>query len=409
MSTTSFLTNENVNLLWEVLKEEEILKNQNQNTLNQIVQIFRNNLQGFYESERNKCISLVDINKKYIIIILKYINQNYPINLIHNEKLDYQINPQPIMNKYNPIQQTITQPNITQPNRIQIHKEAPEKELITVEEFKKEKRGQFNKDYNKRQEDFSNAMTLPIPPVPDFSDKYDDKPILEIEEEIKKITAQRNYDIEQINKSYNKQSYDNNWLNSSGTSIKNDKLPIQNHPNHRRQLNEGNIKFIKIEDEILDDNIYKNQIIELNAPKKNISWANNIVEEYTDLNDIYENNEIDEINEINELSVSTFNYENESSQKEDNNLFNKLKKKPVEKQFENNYNKINEKPVGNKIINEESINEKSINEESINEDSVNEDSINKKTNNKDNDINILKKEIENINNKIDIILNIIKK
>jgi hypothetical protein len=404
MSTISFLTNENVNLLWEVLKEEEILKNQNQNTLNQIVQIFRNNLQGFYESERNKCISLVDINKKYIIIILKYINQNYPINLIHNEKLDYQINPQPIMNKYNPIQQTITQPN-----RIQIHKEAPEKELITVEEFKKEKRGQFNKDYNKRQEDFSNAMTLPIPPVPDFSDKYDDKPILEIEEEIKKITAQRNYDIEQINKSYNKQSYDNNWLNSSGTSIKNDKLPIQNHPNHRRQLNEGNIKFIKIEDEILDDNIYKNQIIELNAPKKNISWANNIVEEYTDLNDIYENNEIDEINEINELSVSTFNYENESSQKEDNNLFNKLKKKPVEKQFENNYNKINEKPVGNKIINEESINEKSINEESINEESINEESINKKTNNKDNDINILKKEIENINNKIDIILNIIKK
>ena len=86
MSTTSFLTNENVNLLWEVLKEEEILKNQNQNTLNQIVQIFKNNLQGFYESERNKCISLVDINKKYIIIILKYINQNYPINLIHNEK-----------------------------------------------------------------------------------------------------------------------------------------------------------------------------------------------------------------------------------------------------------------------------------------------------------------------------------
>jgi hypothetical protein len=379
MTPNNFLTDENINLLWEVLKEEEILKNQHQNTLIQIVQIFKNNLKGFYESEKNKCISLVDINKKYIIIILKYINKNYPIGLNHNENLDYQINSQPIINNQNANTYNHINPNsqsFVQTNKIQIHKEMPEKELITFEEFKKEKKVNFDKELNKLQEEFTNAMNIQVPPVPNFGDMTQDKPIVGIEEEIKKITAQRNYDIEQINKNYNSQHYDKDWLNSSGTSIKNDKLPLQGQPTPRKQLDETNIKYIKIENELLDDNIYKNQVIELNASKKNISWANNIVEEYADINNIYENNEINENYDFNEKSerlIPVIEYESELKQNilkkdinqnnlnEDSNLLSKFKKKPID------------------------------------------------NNNNNNEINILKKEIENINNKIDIILNIIKK
>ena len=77
MSTNNFFSSENINLLLEVLKEEEILKNQSQNVLGQIIKIFKNNLKGFYETEKNKCINLVDINKKYILLILNYVNTNY--------------------------------------------------------------------------------------------------------------------------------------------------------------------------------------------------------------------------------------------------------------------------------------------------------------------------------------------
>jgi hypothetical protein len=350
MSINKFLSNENVNLLWEVLKEEEIIKIQNQDILSQIIDIFNNNLKKFYENEKNKNINLVDINKKYIILILNYIKTNYTTNPIHNEKSNY-----PIINAPPNIP-----PNIppSTSNKIQIYKEFPKKELITFEEFQKDKRSQFDKDLNKRQEEFTNLMSMDIPPVPNFSDNVIDTPITEIEKEIKKITAQRNYDIEQINKTYNKEQ-DTKWLNPLETTIKNEKL--QSSP-PQRQFNENYIKYIKIEEEVPNDNIYKNQIIELNAPKKNISWANDIVQEYTD-----NTNENDDDENVN------INYK-EEHKNEENNLFSKLKKKS-QKIHVIDYTNVK----------------------------------NDNNNNENNDIKILKKEIENINNKIDVILNILKK
>ena len=99
MATNNFLSNENINLLWEVLKEEEILKIQSLNVLEQITQIFKNNLKGFYEIEKNKSMNLVDINKKYILLILNYVNTNYPTKNIHYEKSNYQVNEKPNINQ----------------------------------------------------------------------------------------------------------------------------------------------------------------------------------------------------------------------------------------------------------------------------------------------------------------------
>ena len=353
MATNNFLSNENINLLLEVLKEDEILKIQSQNVLGQIIQIFKNNLKGFYETEKNKCITLVDINKKYILLILNYVNTNYPIKNNHYEKPNYQLN-----EKLN-INQNINQ-NINEntPNKIQIYEEVPQKELITYEELQKDKRNQFDRDLNKHQEEFANAMSMKVPSVPDFSDKTEDKPIKSIEEEIKKITEQRNYDIELINKSYNKPQ-DNKWLNPLGTSIKNEKLnaSFQKKEQTNFNKNENKIKYITINEEILGNDIYKNEIIELNASKKNISWANNISENINDINDINDNN----------ITIEDNNINNINNENEDNYLFSKLKRKPVEKNDTNN--------------------------------DTNNDNIK--------DINILKKEIENINSKIDVILNIL--
>ena len=349
MSIINFLKNENINLLWEVLKEEEILKNQNQYALNQIIQIFKNNLKGFYESEKNKCTNLVEINKKYIILILSYINQNYQA------------------------------PNI-QPNKIQIHEETPRKELITFEELKQDKQNQFDMELIKRQEEFTNLMSVSVPSVPDFSDKFEDNPITAIEEEIKKITAQRNYEIEQINKNYSKQ-YDNNWLNPLETSIKNEKL---NHPQilikDTKQIDNNNndMKYIKIENEILDESVYKNQVVELNTPKKNISWANNIAEEYSDINSSYKNNETHDYQFEKNIGSEENVINNDRLNDDDVNLFNKLKKKSIKSNNTNTYENTN----------------------------IQKNSI---TYNEENDIKILKKEIVSMNNKINVILDILKK
>ena len=221
MSKNNFLKKENIELLWDVIKDEEIIK-KNSN-IHKIEEFFNNNLMKFYENEKNEEneISLIDLNKKYII----YITQNIKNNKIINNKI-----------------------------------------LITHEEIQNEKISQFEKDFLKKKQDFENAISIEIPPVPKFNDDIDG-PISEMELQIKNMINQRNYELEEINKNFSNKK-DKNWLVSQETSIKNDK-----------------IKSIKIENETIY--FIKNEIIDLNTNlntnlKKKITWSDNIQ---------YENNE----------------------------------------------------------------------------------------------------------------------
>jgi hypothetical protein len=157
-------------------------------------------------------------------------------------------------------------------------------ELITYEEIQNDRRSQFDKDLNKRQEEFTNSMSLPVPPVPKFNDSLDDGPISEMEKAIQEITAQRNYDVEQINRSYNTSNQVDNWLKPQETSLKTDKfeakLDIPQNNNRFKYLNE------------LDQNL---------IPKKNVTFNSN-----------------DQVN--------TFISEHEAEDDEDINIFSKLKK-----------------------------------------------------------------------------------
>lgn len=214
MSSKIFLNKENINMLWDVISDEDIFKFLSRDIQNKILTVFTSNLKGFFESEMNQTNNLIDINKKYIILILSYIKKNYS----------------------------------HQPNKIKILEEISPtvlKELITSEEIQNNRKSQFEKELSKRQEDFTNAMTPSVPTVPEFGDKLQDTPITEMEKIIKEMTAQRNYDVEQINKSY-QQSDD--WLKSQETSIKNE-------------------KHISTE----------NKEIKLNSPekRKNVSWGEN--------------------------------------------------------------------------------------------------------------------------------------
>ena len=233
MNHISFLHKENVNTLWDVISDEDLFKALNRDTQSQILQVFSSNIKGFFENEKTKTTNLVEMNKKYIVLILNYIKNNFA------------------QQKH---------------NKIKIYEDAPVKELITYEEIQNDRKSQFEKDLGKLQEEFTNSMTLPVPEVPVFADHYEETPISEMDKMIKEMTAKRNYEVEQINRSHlefnnnNHNSSNNNWLKPQETSIKTEKfMPQTSAEANPTPSNQKRFKFLNIEEEPT-------------SPKKTVTW-----------------------------------------------------------------------------------------------------------------------------------------
>ena len=224
-----FLQKENIETLWDVISDEEMFKFMSRNIQSKISDLFLNNIKGFFNTEKQKTKNLIDLNKKYILLMLNYIKKTYPREM---------------------------------PSKIKILEETV-KELITYEEIHNEKKTQFEKDFNKRQEDFNNSMKLTVPQVPEFADKYSDEPISEMDSIIKEMISKRNYEVEQINKHYqnNIENVDN-WLKPQETSVKSEKfnLPENNTPQDKNIFQ----KFKKQQKNVTWDNIEFNKLQDLN-------------------------------------------------------------------------------------------------------------------------------------------------
>jgi hypothetical protein len=204
MSINDFLEKENLELLWEVLIDEPLIKQLCDSVIKYktLMHIFQSNLNEFFTAEKNNCKNLIELNKKYILLIINYI-----IKTNNNQSTSPAQTPY-ASNQY---------------KKIKIHDDEPIKQSITFEDIHNDRMNLFEKELSKKQEEFTNAMTLPVPSVPNFSDKLDE-PMSEIELEIKRIQEQRNYDIEMINNKNTNSSSDANWLKPQETSIKNEKL-----------------------------------------------------------------------------------------------------------------------------------------------------------------------------------------
>lgn len=225
MSIVEFIKKENIEMLWEVISDEEIFAYLSRDIQENVYQLFINNFKGFFENEKSKTNSLVDINKKYILLVLNHVRKNYPI----------------------------------QPNKITIHHE-PVKEIITYEEIHNDRMSKFDQELNKKQEEFEDFMTIKSPAVPEFADKETDRPIKEMDKMLKEMQATRNYEIEQINKTQNNSSQVDNWLKSQETSLKTEKFnPVEQSQHYSRfkylnqDVSEGtkekkNVSFSNIED-----------------------------------------------------------------------------------------------------------------------------------------------------------------
>jgi hypothetical protein len=176
-------------------------------------------------------------------------------------------------------------------------------------------------------------MALPVPPVPKFSDNLEDGPISEIDKAIKELTSQRNYDVEQISRSNNNNLNSNtdNWLKPQETSVKNDKLTPQSQNIQNGNINGNNsrLKYLKTDNENVE-----NQVISLDrekqmSPKKNVTWD---LKPYNYSSDVK-----DEL--LNEVRLTMEEIVNDNDNNEDANIFKLLKKVPNVKS-DTNDNKI---------------------------------------------------------------------
>lgn len=266
MSVNDFLNKQNIGLLWEVLIDDDLFKNKPKELINQIANTFNQNLRGFYETEKNNSNNLMSMNKKFIASMLSY---SYGIITNLNKIQNQNQGQQQLQNK----------------NKVS-------RDLITSSELQTERISQFEKELSQKQNEFTNAMTLPVPPTPKFSDNNLDVPISEMELEIKKVLDQRNYDIEQVSKNLNKSTADS-WLKPQETSLKSEKPTTINKPIiNSNSNNQNKLKYIKIDNENIENNVIKKDIIDLNQ-KKNITWGENeninfqIIEEESDDDNIF--------------------------------------------------------------------------------------------------------------------------
>jgi len=288
-----FITTENIEMIWDIVLDDIKPRIKSQEQFTQARGFFINQARLFFEKEKNNPQNLMEMNKKFISLI---------------------------MNSFN-----------SQPQR-QTPQQPPSKQLFKAEDIQAERLSAFEKGLAEKKNDFMNSMTVPVPEAPKFSDSSRDEPIGgAMGELIARTLAQRNFDIETIHKSANKEDVEK-WLKPSETSVKVEKVQ-QNQQSATQleekqkqyQYNQSKPKFIQIGEELPF------------APssKKQISWGEN--QEY----------EINEMQlEINEISSRGF----EENQKIGSNIFSRLKQ-IKEENPETIELKQEMKNMGEKIVN----------------------------------------------------------
>ena len=257
MSVNMFLLDDNKQMVWGLIQDEFTLKDHSPETVQRIRDVFNTNIRGFFEYEKTKTDDLFDLNKKYILTMLGYINNNI----------------------LRPKQKT----------------EVVEDKYYTHEDIQNDRRSQFDKELNMKQNEFTSAVTPKIPPVPNFSDNVDE-PIVEMEEAVRKMVEQRKYEIDQL-------SFENPLLEKveekgglrgfpSGPVVEQKSIrgvplpkgaaegggtaPVVDQKGKRGGLAPVYIKIDK--ENIVDNTIYKNEVIDL-EPRKQITWSSDIIEQ----------------------------------------------------------------------------------------------------------------------------------
>ena len=222
-----FMQPENVYLIWELISEQNIVKNQSNAVKEDISNYVVNEIQHFYKNislVKSSNLSLIELNKEYMKYIILHVKNNYSF------------------------------PNEIQ--KIKIHNE--ESVPITFKDIQEQRELEFNTRFNEMQNDFTNMVTIKKPTMPQFEDKLADEPVSvdDMEQQIKEITKRRNYDLQEI------ENKNDTLTNKKSVSFENTNINTNNNQNENMHLKIDDNIDINISDNINDnisDNISDNK------------------------------------------------------------------------------------------------------------------------------------------------------
>jgi len=180
MNSQAFTEQVNMEMLWDILIEAEgtFIQKNNGYYVPAIKSQFLSIVKNFYEHEKNTGLSLMEMNKKLISILI----QEWVPTLKRAEKE----NQTSTMVEADPI-------------------------LVTVEEIQQNRKSQIEKEFYQKQSEFQGAMAPPAPPVVDFKEKMDE-PIGEMEKLIAETIAQRNLEMSSLQTMYPSSVQATKWL-----------------------------------------------------------------------------------------------------------------------------------------------------------------------------------------------------
>jgi hypothetical protein len=171
---TEFSTNNNLELLWDLLLDELNIKTNN-NLIQNVKTIFEANIKPFVlRANPNK--TLINLNKEFLSQVIIAVNKLIP--QISYKKI-----------------------NIT-------NEEAPAP--YTIENIQATRQNNFETELALKQQEFEQGINPPKPQLIDFSFEEKDTKITEMDKLITETINRRKYDIENILKPIKKVSWDNN-------------------------------------------------------------------------------------------------------------------------------------------------------------------------------------------------------
>ena len=241
---TSFLSEENKQVIWEVLMKNDIIQSKNKTQMQKIEQMFAKVLQEFYLHEKNTNQPLIEQNKHFIRNFITFMNTLY-----NSQNTGY--NSQNTgYNSQNNFQQNANQSFIP----------------ITHEEREESRKKEFERNMVIKQAEFESFGKAKQPPIPSFQETIGEPINMEIMEVAwKKKLAEREKDYEQFSKTI---------LNPVSTST---------------PLIKPSIKYITIHnDTSVQEDSYS--VIDLpkitevltNQPNKKLTWGENNTRIFTD-------------------------------------------------------------------------------------------------------------------------------
>lgn len=232
-----FKNKENLTMMWDVLLDELHINPLNKNIVSNVRTIFESNINLFI-SKINPKLNIMELNKQFLSQVLLAVNKLIP------KKQEQSIR-----------RITISEEEVLEPYKI--------------EDIHSSRQNEFEKELEKKRIEMENYMIPQKPKELDFSDKNLDGKIKSMDSLIADKLNQRNIEIENLQKNdYNISNINpEQWLTPKETSVKNDKMILEQKPIIKNNQN-SRLKYLSID----SDNNVTLSIDENEQKIKKVSW-----------------------------------------------------------------------------------------------------------------------------------------